>query len=87
LKTQQVDFLQSGELSPINTPHTGVDLKFLPEADGLTFQLVGDFITPVPPRTKFPLKITVVAWQFGRGTEPKLQAAEPVERTFHLLAP
>jgi len=38
----------------------------------------------VPPRSKLPLKTTVVAWQWGRGTEPKLKAATPVERTFEL---
>jgi hypothetical protein len=38
-------------------------------------------ITAVPPRAKFPVKITVVAWQYGRSNEPKLKSAEPVERT------
>jgi hypothetical protein len=40
--------------------------------------------TPVPPRAKFPVKVTVVAWQFGRGIEPRLKTADPVERTFLL---
>jgi hypothetical protein len=40
--------------------------------------------TPIPPRAKFPVKVTVVAWQFGRGIEPKLKTAEPVERSFLL---
>ncbi len=39
----------------------------------------------IPPRAKFPIEVTVVAWQWGRGTDPKLQTAEPVERTFHIL--
>lgn len=43
-------------------------------------------LTPVPPRAKFPLTITVVAWQLGRGTEPKLQTAEPVTQSFNLLS-
>jgi hypothetical protein len=42
-------------------------------------------LTPVPPRAKFPVKITVVAWQWGRSIDPKMQSATPVERTFHLL--
>ena len=41
-------------------------------------------IKKIPPRAKFPVKVTVVAWQYGRGAEPKLQTAEPAERTFHL---
>ena len=38
--------------------------------------------TAIPPRAKFPLKVTVVAWQYGRTVEPKLQSAKPVEQTF-----
>jgi hypothetical protein len=39
---------------------------------------------PIPPRAKFPVKVTVIAWQYGRSLEPKLKSAEPVERTFNL---
>lgn len=38
--------------------------------------------TPVPPRAKYPLKVTVVAWQYG--LEGKIQTAEPVERHFYI---
>ncbi len=39
--------------------------------------------TPVPPRAKFPLKVTVTAWQYGlAGT---VQTAEPVERSFYII--
>ncbi|QDA62622.1 hypothetical protein FHG12_16820 [Hymenobacter jejuensis] len=38
----------------------------------------------VPPRAKFPVKVTVVAWQYGRGHEPKLQTATPVLQTFYI---
>jgi hypothetical protein len=44
-------------------------------------------LTPVPPRARWPVKVTVVAWQFGRGIEPLVRAAPPVERTFLLTAP
>jgi hypothetical protein len=40
--------------------------------------------TKIPPRAKFPVKVTVVAWQYGRSTEPKLQTAHPVEQTFYI---
>ena len=39
-------------------------------------------LTIIPPRAKFPVKITVVAWQYGRAADPALQSAAPVERTF-----
>lgn len=40
--------------------------------------------TAIPARAKFPVKVTVVAWQYGRSVEPKLQSAEPVEREFFI---
>jgi len=42
--------------------------------------------TPVPPRSKFPIAVTVVATQWGRAIDPKLQTAQPVERTFAITA-
>lgn len=39
--------------------------------------------TPIPPRAKFPVKVTVVAWQYG--IAGKWQSAQPIERTFYLL--
>lgn len=39
-------------------------------------------ITDIPPGAKYPLKITVVAWQYG--IIDKIQTAEPVERTFYI---
>ncbi len=43
-------------------------------------------LTPVPPRTRFPVEITVTAWQWGRSVEPRVQTAKPVTQTFRLLA-
>jgi hypothetical protein len=44
--------------------------------DRLTF-------TQLPPRTKFPVKVTVGAYQFGRNIiEPKFQSADPVFHEF-----
>ena len=37
--------------------------------------------TTLPPRTKFPVKVTVVATQYGRTIAPLLQTATPVTRT------
>jgi autotransporter-associated beta strand protein len=42
--------------------------------------------TQLPPRTKFPVKVTVVATQYGRTIAPLLQTAAPVTRTFHITA-
>ncbi len=41
-------------------------------------------ITKIPQKAKFPLKITVVAWQYGRAIEPKIQSAEAVTQSFYM---
>ncbi|SEN57934.1 hypothetical protein SAMN05192574_103582 [Mucilaginibacter gossypiicola] len=41
-------------------------------------------ITDIPPRSRFPIKVTVVAWQYGNSHEPKLQTATPVEQSFFI---
>ncbi len=47
-------------------------------------ELQGDklVLTQIPPRAKFPVKVTVVAWQFG--LQGKVQSATPVEQTFYI---
>jgi hypothetical protein len=40
-------------------------------------------LTKIPPRAKFPVKVTVVAWQYG--ITGKIQTAEAVERSFYVL--
>jgi hypothetical protein len=37
----------------------------------------------IPPKAKFPLKVTVVAWQYGSKAR-KIQTATPVERSFYI---
>jgi hypothetical protein len=41
-------------------------------------------LTKIPPRSKFPLRVTVVAWQYGRRAEPKLKTADPVIQSFYI---
>ncbi len=40
--------------------------------------------SPLPPRAKFPVKVTVIAWQYGHGGVNPVQSAAPVEQTFCL---
>jgi hypothetical protein len=44
-------------------------------------------LTPIPPRSSFPVAVTVAAWQWGRSTEPKVQTALIVTRSFRITAP
>jgi hypothetical protein len=41
--------------------------------------------TKIPPKAKFPVKVTVVAWQYGLSGTTKLQSAEPVVRSFYIM--
>jgi len=41
--------------------------------------------TQIPPRSKFPIKVTVVAWQYGRGQDPKIKTAEQVQQSFMIV--
>lgn len=43
-------------------------------------------MTKIPPHAKFPMKVTVVAWQYGRSAEPKVQTAEAVEQSFYIIS-
>jgi hypothetical protein len=47
-------------------------------------EIAGDTLkfTALPPRAKFPVRVTVGAYQFGRLAEPKIQSAAPVFREF-----
>ena len=48
------------------------------EVEGATLRL-----TRIPPKAKFPVKVTVVAWQYG--LPGQVQTAEPVERSFYVV--
>jgi hypothetical protein len=40
--------------------------------------------TPLPPRARFPVKVTVAAYQWGRTRAPQVQTAELIEQSFWL---
>lgn len=40
--------------------------------------------TKIPPRAKFPMKVTIVAWQYGSNAEPQLQTTQPAKRIFYI---
>ena len=39
-------------------------------------------ITQIPAKASYPVRVTVVAYQWGRSIEPKFKTAKPVEQTF-----
>jgi hypothetical protein len=49
-------------------------------------EIEGDEIkfTAIPPSARFPIKVTIGAYQFGKTAEPKFQSASPVFREFFI---
>ena len=41
--------------------------------------------TEIPPRTKFPVSVTIAASQWGKGTDPKFKAAKTIFQTFRII--
>jgi len=43
------------------------------------------YFTKIPIKSRYPVKVTVVCYQWGRSLQPLYQSAEPVERSFCLI--
>ncbi len=56
---------------PVNVASNNRTLKFL----------------PIPPRAKFPMKVIIGAWQWGRAIHPRVRTAGPVARSFYITRP
>ena len=66
------------------TSDSGLPIRFYVKAGPA--EVHGDRLvfTPIPQRSKFPLTVTVVGWQWGRASEPAVQTALPVECVFQI---
>ena len=66
---------------------SGMKVRFFVNAGPAV--LHGDklLFTPIPPLTRYPVSVTVTAWQRGRSTEPQIQEAKSVTQTFRITAP
>jgi hypothetical protein len=42
-------------------------------------------LTKIPTNARYPVKVTVVAWQYGLSAGPKLKTAKPVEQSFFII--
>ena len=68
------------------TSDAGLPVRFFVRSGPAEVQGDRLVFTPLPPRSKLPLRVTVVAWQWGRITEPAIQTATIVERSFQLTS-
>jgi hypothetical protein len=69
------------------TADSGLPVSFFVAAGPATVVDGKLVFTSIPPRATFPVTVRVVAWQWGRRTEPAVKMAPLVERSFRLLAP
>ncbi|QDU92297.1 hypothetical protein Pla8534_00420 [Lignipirellula cremea] len=93
-KPQTLTFPSIGNLQPDSPP---VELKAAADS-GLPVEYHIAFgpariadgklaIAELPGRTSYPIVIKVVAYQFGRGADPLVQAASPVEQSLEIRRP
>lgn len=91
-KEQSIDFpaitdVTNGVVSiPLNaTSSAGLPVRFFVK-DGPA-EVIGDrlYFTTIPPRARYPVSVTVYAYQLGTSTIPRIQAATMIERTFRIV--
>jgi hypothetical protein len=75
----------SGRLKLTATSDSGAPVHYYVREGPAEIEDGALVFTQIPSRARLPMKCTVVAWQWGRSIEPRLQTAEPVEQTFSLM--
>ena len=64
---------------------SGLPVGFFVEAGPAIVQNDRLVFTGIPPRARFPVEVTVATWQWGRAADPKVQKAEIVRHSFHII--
>ncbi|GAB6011298.1 hypothetical protein [Viscerimonas tarda] len=92
-KEQKITFAPLSDI-PVNTKsirlqatsNSGMQVRFYVKEGPVELVSENELVfTKIPPRSKYPVKVTIVAWQYGRSSEPKIKSAVPVERSFLLF--
>ena len=71
----------------VATSDAGLPVQFFVQAGPAIIRDGQVVLTAIPPRSRYPVEVTVVAWQWGRSSEPKVKTAALVPQTFRILAP
>lgn len=103
--SQVIDFPQPADVKRGSTPITlnarssvGLPVQYFVQNGPVILQGRELKVTKIPPGAKYPVKVTVIAWQWGRNTDlaaatagtkaplagQTIQTAVPVERTFYI---
>ncbi len=69
------------------TSDAGLAVRYFVRSGPAVIQDGQVVFTALPPRAKFPVEVTVVAWQWGRTGADPVKMAPLVEQTFRLTAP
>ena len=66
------------------TADSGLPVEFFVESGPAIIQQNHLVFTPIPPKTKYPVAVTVAAWQWGRNVMPKVKMAPIIKQTFFI---
>ena len=72
-------------ISLVATSDSGLPVEFYVVAGPAIVENGKLIFTKIPPSSKFPVEVTVAAWQWGRATEPRIKMAEIVKQKFNIL--
>ena len=86
---EKIDDVKAGtESIPLKaTSDSGLPVSFFVETGPAIIQDGKLVFTKIPPRSQFPVAVTVGAWQWGRHVEPKIKRADIVKQTFQITGP
>jgi hypothetical protein len=73
------------DLPLVATSTAGLPVRFYVESGPAVVEGDRLVFTRIPPRTAFPVRVTVAAWQWGRHSEPQVQTAPIVRRSFAIV--
>lgn len=74
----------SGPITLEASSDSGLKVGFYAECGPVRIEDNILYFTGIPPKTKFPVKVSVVAWQYGRTGEDAVQTADPVRQIFYI---
>jgi len=60
-------------------------VRFYVESDPVVVEGDRLVLTRIPPRSAFPVRVTVAAWQWGRHSDPQVQTARILKRSFAIV--
>lgn len=74
----------NGDIAAFATSDAGVPVSYYIKEGPAYVDGNHIILTKIPPKAKYPVKVTVVAWQYGNAIGERLQTATPVERVFYV---